>query len=59
MDLLAVMIRDCKHERGMTYTSRFLASILFGLTGIYTDDTRFVNEEEWISEGMLCYFIDS
>lgn len=54
IDLLRLLQNKTYAKRGYTWTGRLLSSILLTLTHTYPTENKFVNPEEWNSEG-VCY----
>ncbi len=52
MSILELLQAKTFSKRGFSYTGKLLYSLLETLTHTYTLDTRFVNPDEWASEGM-------
>ena len=51
MELLSSLAEKTLNERGYSGTGRLINRVLSTLVGIYPLDARFVNTDEWNSEG--------
>ena len=56
LELLHVLVDKTKSERGYSSAGRLLTRLLHTLSGVYPLNSRFVNTDEWDSEGKLEFF---
>jgi proteasome activator subunit 4 len=52
MELLSLLADKAFSERGYSGTGRLIQRVLSTLVGVYPLNARFVNTDEWNSEGM-------
>jgi proteasome activator subunit 4 len=53
MELLSLLANKTFNERGYSGTGRLVHRVLSTLVGVYPLNARFVNPDEWNSEGRL------
>lgn len=53
MELLSLLADKTFNERGYSGTGRLVHRVLSTLAGVYPLNARFVNTDEWNSEGRL------
>jgi proteasome activator subunit 4 len=53
MELLSLLADKTLNERGYSGTGRLINRVLSTLVGVYPLNARFVNTDEWNSEGMF------
>jgi hypothetical protein len=53
MSLLRLLWAKTYSKRGFTWTGRLLSSVLLTMTHTYPTENKFVNPDEWASEGMI------
>lgn len=59
LELLHVLVDKTKSERGYSSAGRLLTRLLHTLSGVYPLNSRFVNTDEWDSEGKFEFFLGS
>jgi proteasome activator subunit 4 len=53
MELLSLLVDKTFSERGYSGTGRLIHRVLSTLVGVYPLNARFVNTDDWNSEGMF------
>lgn len=51
MDLIHLLHAKALSKRGYSWTGKFLSSLLLTLTHTYPLENKFINPEQWTSEG--------
>lgn len=59
MGLLHLLHQKALSKRGFSWTGKLLSSLLLTLTHTYPLENKFVNPEEWNSEGKLLLFFST
>jgi len=57
MELLSLLAEKTFSERGYSGTGRLIHRVLSTLVGVYPLNARFVNTDEWNSEGIFLHYI--
>ncbi len=57
LDLVETLVEKTKSERGFSSAGRLITRVLHTLSGVYPLNCRFVNLDEWNSEGKYCRYI--
>jgi proteasome activator subunit 4 len=55
--ILSLLVEHTKSERGYSATGKLLSSVLHTVSAVYPTMNRFVNDDEWNSEGNFLYLV--